>query len=102
MPPSSAGFAPYFCRLINQPTNAAIIYVQGVDGETLAIDLVAMGLVVLVTILLLVGVREATAVNNFTTWTSVICIIVTIVAGGYYLSCFGTLKSHAQGWQTIS
>jgi amino acid transporter len=132
------GFAPYFCRLINQPTDAALITVPGIGGEPLVIDLVAMGLVLLVrpgrrrqqcrrgggarageippprppstpagalfalaqhaaaqcqhtllpcnhrpqvTILLLVGAKEASLVNIITTVVAIVCIIVTIIAG---------------------
>ena len=75
------GFAPYFCRLINQPTDAAIIVVTGPSGEPLPIDLVAMGLILLVTLLLLVGARQASVVNIVTTLVALACIIITIIAG---------------------
>jgi hypothetical protein len=53
-----------------------------VGGQPLPIDLVAGGVVLGVTLLLVAGVREASWVNTATTSVVVLVIIFTIIAGG--------------------
>lgn len=83
-PPAAAvgkGFSPYFCTMIGVPPTSALLITKGAGGAPLEIDLVAFGIIIVISALLAYGMKEAAWVNTVVTVVVIAVVCFTFITG---------------------
>jgi len=65
---------------------STLLYRQVGDGPMLTIDLVAAGTVMLITLMLVMGIREAEWLENICTSLCVLSIVMSIIVGKQHIA----------------